>query len=174
VAVRQARELAAFERAVCEQEVAIPLLRVRREAADLLRRMLAKSPQQRLTLQGVAEHPWLTRGGREPLRLEHTREAASEAEVSEALVEVVQLELDLAGDPPAHTSHAREDGGLSAWLRRYRSEAWGQPAAATGGAGGAVANKQVRLVVTSSRGSDSKDGSTKDEGRGTPGVLDCQ
>lgn len=173
MAVRQARELAAFERAVCEQEVAIPLLRVRREAADLLRRMLAKSPQQRLTLQGVAEHPWLTRGGREPLRLEHTREAASEAEVSEALVEVVQLELDLAGDPPAH-SHAREDGGLSAWLRRYRSEAWGQPAAATGGAGGAVANKQVRLVVTSSRGSDSKDGSTKDEGRGTPGVLDCQ
>ena len=120
--------------------------------------MLAKSPQQRLTLQGVAEHPWLTRGGRESLRLEHTREAASEAEVSEALVEVVQLELDLAGDPPAHTSHAREDGGLSAWLRRYRSEAWGQPAAAAGSAGGAVANKQVRLVVTSSRGSDSKDG----------------
>ena len=47
----------------------------------------------------------------------------SESDVSEAVVELRGLELDLAGEPRS-ASHGVEAGGLSSALRRFRSEAW--------------------------------------------------
>jgi len=117
-------ELASLERAVCEAELRVPPT-VSDEAAALLHRMLHKEPAQRIELTGVAAHPWVTRGGAAPLRLDEARvvQRLSESDVSDAVVELRGLELDLAGDERS-ASHAVEAGGLSSKLRRFRSEAW--------------------------------------------------
>ena len=116
-------ELASLERAVCEAELRVPP-EVSAEAAQLLHRMLRKEPAQRIDLAGVAAHPWVTRGGAAPLRLDEARvQLLSESDVSDAVVELRGLELDLAGDERS-ASHGLEAGGLSSKLRRFRSEAW--------------------------------------------------
>ena len=67
----------------------------------------------------------MSAGGREPLRLDQQQRVTllSESDVSEAVVELRGLELDLAGEPRS-ASHGVEAGGLSSALRRFRSEAW--------------------------------------------------
>lgn len=48
---------------------------------DLLLRMLIKDPNERITIKGIKEHPWVTRGGKYPLL--STRENCPDIEVTD-------------------------------------------------------------------------------------------